>query len=49
MNGRIQAAEIARLSQLKASLSDDEKQTIIASTQSLQESQLQQDDESILP
>jgi Zn-dependent M16 (insulinase) family peptidase len=49
MNGRIQAAEIARLAQLKASLSEDEKQTIITRTHALQERQLQQDDESILP
>ncbi|MDO8343102.1 MAG: insulinase family protein [Cellvibrio sp.] len=49
MNGRIQAAEIARLAQLKASLSDEEKQTIIARTHALQERQVQQDDESILP
>jgi Zn-dependent M16 (insulinase) family peptidase len=49
MNGRIQAAEIARLAKLKASLSEAEKQTIIARTHALQERQLQQDDESILP
>jgi len=49
MNARIQAAEIARLAQLKASLSEAEKQTIIARTHALQERQVQQDDESILP
>jgi Zn-dependent M16 (insulinase) family peptidase len=49
MNARIQAAEIARLAQLKASLSEEEKQNIIARTRALQERQLQHDDESILP
>jgi presequence protease len=49
MNARIQAAEIARLATLKAGLNDVEKQHIIARAQALQERQLQQDDESILP
>lgn len=49
MSSRIQAAEVARLAQLKAGLSEEEKQSIIARTHALQERQLQQDDESILP
>lgn len=49
MNARIQAAETARLAQLKASLSEDDKTNIIARSHALQARQLQQDDESILP
>ena len=49
LNQRIKQAEIARLSAMKANLSDAEKQTIIERTHALQARQLQQDDETILP
>ncbi len=49
LNQRIKQAEIARLSAMKANLSDAEKQTIIQRTHALQARQLQQDDETILP
>jgi Zn-dependent M16 (insulinase) family peptidase len=49
MNARIQAAEVAKLAQLKSTLSEDDKQNIIARAHALQARQLQQDDESILP
>ncbi|WP_331345781.1 insulinase family protein [Cellvibrio sp. UBA7661] len=49
MNARIQAAEVARLGKLKASLSEDDKKAIIARSHALQARQLQHDDESILP
>jgi len=49
MGGRIQATEIARLAELKASLNEADKAAIIARTKALQARQLQKDDESILP
>ena len=49
LSARVQQAEIARLATMKAALSDIEKQRIITQTRALQERQLQQDDESILP
>lgn len=49
MGQRINAAEKNRLAQLKAQLSDADKQQIIAQTKALQARQLQKDDESILP
>lgn len=49
LNTRIQQAEIERLATLKAALSDEEKQTIVARAQALQARQQQEDDESILP
>lgn len=47
--GREEAAEKARLAQVKATLTDGEKQQIIQTTQALAERQLRKDDESILP
>ena len=49
MKARIQAAEVARLAQMKASLSEEDKKNIIARAHALQARQQQQDDESILP
>lgn len=49
LNARKQAAELQRLAALKASLSDADKQAIVARAQALQARQLQKDDESILP
>jgi len=49
MAGRAQAAEAARLAEIKANLSEDEKLAIIERTKALQARQLQVDDESILP
>ncbi len=43
------AAETARLASMKAALSDDEKEQIIAQTKALQERQMQIDDDTILP
>ena len=47
--GREEAAEKARLAQVKATLTDGEKQQIIQTTKALAERQLRKDDESILP
>jgi presequence protease len=49
LSERIQAAELNRLSRLKAQLTESEKQHIIKQSHALQARQLQQDDESILP
>jgi len=49
LNERIQQAEVARLAQLKAELTDAEKQTIIDRAHALQARQVQEDDETILP
>src|SRR5690606_19266652 len=49
INARKQAAEVRRLAELKAQLTDADKQAIVARTQALQARQLQKDDESILP
>jgi Zn-dependent M16 (insulinase) family peptidase len=46
---RVQQAEVIRLANLKAELTDDDKRTIIERTHALQARQLQKDDESILP
>ncbi|WP_078085831.1 insulinase family protein [Microbulbifer mangrovi] len=46
---REEQAEKARLAQLKAELTDGEKQQIIQTTKALAERQLRKDDESILP
>ncbi|RYY75520.1 MAG: peptidase M16 [Gammaproteobacteria bacterium] len=49
LSARIQQAEVAHLARLKASLTEDEKRSIIERTHALQARQLQKDDESILP
>lgn len=49
MASRAQAAEAARLADIKAKLSEDEKLAIVARAKALQARQLQVDDESILP
>ncbi|MFC3115253.1 insulinase family protein [Cellvibrio fontiphilus] len=49
MGERIKAAESARLAAMKAALSEEQKQAIIARAHALQERQQQHDDESILP
>lgn len=49
MGERIKAAEKARLAALKATLTEEQKQAIIARAHALQARQQQQDDESILP
>ncbi len=46
---RRDAAEAARLAEMKAQMSGDEKQQVIALAEQLEQRQLQQDDESILP
>lgn len=49
LNTRKQAAELKRLAEMKAALSDADKQTIVERTRALQARQLQKDDETILP
>ncbi len=49
MASRAQAAETARLAEIKANLNDDEKLAIVERAKALQARQLQVDDESILP
>lgn len=49
MSQRIQQAELARLASMKALLSDEDKQKIIARSHALQARQVRKDDESILP
>jgi presequence protease len=49
LSARIQAAELARLATMKAGLSENERQHIIKQAHALQERQIQQDDENILP
>ena len=49
LSARIQQAEVVRLANLKAELTEDEKRVIIERTHALQARQVQKDDESILP
>lgn len=49
INARKQAAEIRRLTELKAQLSEEDKQAILRRTQALTLRQQQKDDESLLP
>ncbi|MCW8885521.1 MAG: insulinase family protein, partial [Motiliproteus sp.] len=47
--GRRDAAEAMRLERIKAGLSDEQKQSIVKRAAALEQRQMQQDDESILP
>lgn len=49
LNQRKQRAEVRRLAEMKAKMTDAEKQAVIERAQALQERQQQHDDESILP
>ncbi len=49
LNARVQAAEVARLAQIKSELTAADKQNIIARSHALQARQLQEDDEAVLP
>jgi Zn-dependent M16 (insulinase) family peptidase len=49
LNERVQQAEVARLANIKAALTDVDKQIIIERAHALQARQVQEDDETILP
>lgn len=49
LNERVQQAEVARLANIKAELTDADKQAIIERAHALQARQVQEDDETILP